>query len=141
MKLHDKRSQYLGIALIVLGLFAVLRLWWLLPTALLAIAGGYFYRQRRQMGRIPEAVQSGLWLVGLAVLFLVDFLFPGILILAGASLLVRGHEAELDQRVQHFVQRFQNRPATNQNMPVPHSPEATNGIHEENDESNKTIRL
>lgn len=141
MKLQDKRARYLGIALIVLGLFAVLRLWWLLPTVLLAIAGGYFYVQRRQMGRITEAVQSGLWLVGLAVLFLVDFLFPGILILAGASLVVRGHEAELDQRIQRLMQRFPNRPAATSNMPVPHPSEAVPGLPAESDESNKTIRL
>ncbi len=139
MKLHDRRTRYLGIALIVLGLFAVFRLWWLLPTMLLATAGGYIYLQRRRMGRIPEAVQSGLWLIGLAVLFLVDFLFPGILILAGASLLVRGHEAELDQRVQYLGQRFY--PSPTPHMPVPSTPETTSGIHDENDQSNKTIRL
>lgn len=108
MRIDYRQSRYLGIALIAIGVFAVLRLWWILPTAILTAAGMYLYMQRRQVGRTNEAVQGGLWLVGLGVLFLINFLFPGVLLLAGASLLLRGREHEVDMRVQHVLARFKN---------------------------------
>jgi len=67
------------------------------------IAGGVAaYIQRRAL-RTSEAVQVGLWGVGLGLLLLVDFLFPGILFLAGVSLLIRGREVGIDAQIQHGI--------------------------------------
>jgi hypothetical protein len=99
---QDKR-RYLGIGLIVLGIFVALNLWGLLPVLILGGLGSYVYTERRKQGRIPAAVQSGLWLVGLATLVALQFVFPGVLILAGASLLIRGREYDVDSRVVDFL--------------------------------------
>lgn len=149
MRIDYKQSRYLGIALIVLGVLAVLGLWGLLPTLVLGAAGVYLYTQRRQIGRIGEAVHGGLWLLGLALLFLVDFVFPGVLLLAGLSLLLRGREHEVDSRVQHFLTHFKsqqrtvNAPPRAQQAPVQSSPVAPT-TPAENDEAastGETIRL
>ncbi len=91
-----KTTVILGTGLIVLGIVMAFGLWGLLPVLGLSAAGVYLYTERRRTGRIGAAVQSGLWLIGLAVLFLVQFVMPGIIILAGLSLLARGRETELD---------------------------------------------
>jgi hypothetical protein len=98
--------RYLGISLIVLGVLALLNWWGLIPVLILGSVGAHLYTQRRLEGRVPMAVQSGLWLIGMALLFMLDFIFPGILLLAGASLLVRGHEHEADRRVVNFMGRL-----------------------------------
>jgi hypothetical protein len=64
------------------------------------------------MGRTIEAVQGGLWGVGLALLFLTGFVWPGLLFLAGASILVRGREQQLDDQVQRLLGRASRRPGT-----------------------------
>ncbi|NJK81655.1 MAG: hypothetical protein HC893_11230 [Chloroflexaceae bacterium] len=100
-----QKATLIGIGLIVLGVVIALDLWALLPVLVLGTLGGYLYRQRRIEGRIGAAVQSGLWLIGLAFLFLIDFVLPGLLILAGTSLVVRGREPEIDRRVTALLAR------------------------------------
>jgi hypothetical protein len=63
------------------------------------------YVQRRNMGRTIEAVQLLVWGGGLGLLFLLDFLWPGILLLAGASLLLRGREFRADEALQTLARR------------------------------------
>lgn len=102
-KLGPTKARYIGIGLIILGVFAALQLWWLLPPLILAGVGAYLYTERRREGRIVAAVQSGLWLFGMAVLFLFHFIIPGILVLAGASLLIRGREQETDRKISNWL--------------------------------------
>lgn len=109
--LTQQQSLYLGIALIIIGVFALIGFWWIIPALVLAGAGVYVYNKNRQDGNVVKAVQGGLWLVGMALLLLlrsVFFFIPfpflaGVLILAGGSLLVRGRESEADKRVQEFL--------------------------------------
>lgn len=114
----NRRSAAIGIGLIVLGVIWWLNLWWLLlPGAL--IAGGVAAYIQRRATRASEAVQIGLWGVGLGLLLLIDFLFPGVLFLAGISILVRGREMEIDTQVQRFVGGLRRPRST------PRSPETT----------------
>ncbi len=106
MNFNRQQNQYVGIALIIFGIFAVLRLWWLVLPLLFVGGGYYLYTQRRATGQINEAVQMGLWGLGLGLLFLADFIFPGVLLLAGASLLLRGNEAKADAWVQNLLPRI-----------------------------------
>jgi hypothetical protein len=116
---HDnRRSAAIGIGLIVLGVIWWLNLWWLLlPGAL--IAGGVAAYIQRRATRAPEAVQVGLWGVGLGLLLLIDFVFPGVLFLAGISILARGREPEIDSRVQRLISGLRRPRATS------HRPETT----------------
>jgi hypothetical protein len=100
---HDnRRSAAIGLGLIVLGFIWWLNLWWLLlPGAL--IAGGVAAYIQRRATRTSEAVQAGLWGIGLGSLLLINFLFPGVLFLAGISILARGRETEIDAQVRRFV--------------------------------------
>ncbi|GAB4433351.1 MAG: hypothetical protein OHK0015_21980 [Chloroflexi bacterium OHK40] len=109
MNLNQKQARYAGIGLIVLGVIAIFNLWWLIPAALLAGGGVAIYQRQRALGRRGEAVQALLWGIGLAVLLLLDFVFPGVLLLGGASLLLRGREGQADDRVQAAVARFGRR--------------------------------
>lgn len=99
MNLNQQQARYAGIALIVLGVVAVFNLWGLLPLALLAGGGYAIYRRQQALGRPNEAIQALLWGVGLAVLMALDAIWPGVLLLGGASLLLRGREAQAEQRV------------------------------------------
>jgi hypothetical protein len=64
------------------------------------------------MGRTVEAVQVGMWGVGLALLFMLGFVWPGVLFLAGASVLMRGREDRVDAYVQEAIARVRRqRPA------------------------------
>ncbi len=116
---HDnRRSAAVGIGLIILGVIWWLNLWWLLLPGALIAGGVAAYIQRRAM-RASEAVQIGLWGVGLGLLLLADFLFPGVLFLAGVSILARGREPKIDAQVQRFVSGLR-RPRA-----APRSPETT----------------
>lgn len=99
MNLNQQQARYAGIALIVLGVVAVFNLWGLIPLALLAGGGYAIYRRQQALGRPNEAIQALLWGVGLAVLMALDAIWPGVLLLGGASLLLRGREAQAEQRV------------------------------------------
>ncbi len=113
MNFNQQQSRMVGIGLIALGVVAIFNLWWIVPVALLAGGGIYLYRQRKQMGRTNEAVQFGFWGLGLAALYLTDLIFPGVLILVGLSLMMRGREQSVEARVQRVLGRFSRRqPAT-----------------------------
>jgi hypothetical protein len=112
VNLNQKQTRIAGIALIALGVVAVFHLWWAIPSVLLAAGGVAIYRRQRALGRTNEAVQGALWGVGLALLLLIDFVFPGVLLIGGASLLLRGRELEADQRVQGMLANIAQRRAT-----------------------------
>jgi hypothetical protein len=112
--INQKQARFAGIALIILGVVAIFDLWGLLPVALLAAGGIYIYRRQHSIGRVNEAVQALLWGTGLAFLLLIDALFPGVLLLGGASLLLRGNEIKADERVQRLltqVRSYRRKPA------------------------------
>lgn len=104
MKKTQPQTYYVGIALVAFGVVTLLNLWWMLPIALFAFIGYRFYTERRNIGQFAEAVQGGLWGFGLAFLWLVG-MWPGLLFLAGASLLARGRENEIDDAVQNALGR------------------------------------
>jgi hypothetical protein len=126
VNLTQQQARYAGFALIALGAVAVFDLWWAIPIALLAGGGVAIYQRQRAIGRTGEAVQALLWGVGLAVLLLVGFIFPGVLLLGGASLLLRGREAQADARVQAVAARFARRraPAVTAAPSAPQAPAA-----------------
>lgn len=138
MNLDRRQAQYIGIGLIAVGVFMALRLWWLLPTLALAGGGVYLYMQRRQQGRINEAVQYGLWGLGLGLLFLLQFVFPGVLVLAGVSLLLRGRERQIDNQVQQLVGRVNSR-RNGKHTPAPPTQVAI--VEEDKPATGETTRL
>lgn len=95
-KLTLNRSHAVGVALLALGMVVIFNLWWALPALILAAVGAYIYVTRRKVGDRVAAVQGLLWLLGMALLFVFDFVFPGILFVAGGSLLARGREVRID---------------------------------------------
>lgn len=109
MNMEKRQTAILGGLLIILGVVWVFNLWWLLPPAVLATAGVAAYVQRRRLGRVAEGVQVALWAIGMAILLLVGFVFPGVLFLAGLSLLTRGREGNIDARIQELVAQVQLR--------------------------------
>lgn len=125
MNVNKQQTWILGIFLIVLGLVLWLNLWWLVLPGILLAGGVLGYRQRRSVGRVNEAVQIGLWGVGLSLLFLLDFFFPGVLLLAGLSILARGREAQIDDRLQRFVGRARVRPSATRSIGVQQVPVTT----------------
>jgi hypothetical protein len=143
MKQTQPQTYYAGVALVAFGVVALLNLWWMLPIAFFAFIGYRFYTERRNTGQFAEAVQGGLWGFGLAFLWLVG-MWPGILLLAGASLLARGRESEIDDAVQNALGRakqswgnrgFRASLSTNPlNVSI-------NKTTEEQPATNKTIRL
>ncbi len=141
MNFNRNQTKFIGILLIALGMFAIFRLWWLLPALLLGGAGVYIYQRQHKAGRMGEAVQGGLWGLGLALLYLIDFIFPGVLLLGGASLLLRGHEQNADVRVQNAITRVRNfraKAAVNTSAPA-----STNVsiVEEEKPATGETVRL
>lgn len=120
MNLNQAQARYAGIVLVLLGIVAIFNLWWMIPAALLAGGGFAIYRRQRVAGRRGEAVQALLWGVGLAVLLLADFIFPGVLLLGGASLLLRGREAQFEDRTLATLARLGRRRApAAQPQPLP----------------------
>ena len=110
MNFNKQPSVALGAFLIGLGLVWWLHLWSLLLPAALLVGGLVAYQQRRRLGRTIEAVQVGLWGVGLALLFMLHFVWPGVLLLAGASVLMRGRETNVDAYVQNALAQARRRP-------------------------------
>ena len=123
MNFNKQPSVAAGVFLIGLGVVWWLHLWALLLPAALLVGGVVAYQQRRRMGRTVEAVQVGLWGVGLALLFMLHFIWPGVLFLAGASILVRGRETNVDAYVQNAISQARRRPTaarptTTQHVPI-----------------------
>jgi hypothetical protein len=130
VNLKKQQSMIAGLALVGLGIVWWLNLWWLVVPGALAAAGVAVYVQRRRVGRTVEAVQSALWGVGLALLFLLDFMFPGIVLLIGLSLLARGREDRIDTWLQGGIERARHRGSairalTTQRVPVSTEPPVT----------------
>jgi hypothetical protein len=121
---NKQPSAALGAFLIGLGVVWWLNLWSLLLPAALLIGGAVAYQQRRRMGRTVEGVQVGLWGIGLALLFMLHFIWPGVLFLAGASVLVRGRETNVDAYVQNALSQARRRPAAIR-TPTQHVPITT----------------
>ncbi|MFN3374260.1 MAG: hypothetical protein ACK44M_11920, partial [Chloroflexus sp.] len=99
MSFQNDQTRLIGLLLVVMGIVAIFKLWWLVPIALLAGGGIAIYRRQRSLGRTNEAVQALLWGVGLALLSLINLVWPGILVLGGVSLLLIGREAAVEQRM------------------------------------------
>ncbi|HEX9371968.1 MAG TPA: hypothetical protein VF897_13220 [Roseiflexaceae bacterium] len=125
MNINKQPTVAAGIFLIALGLVWWLNLWSLLLPAALLIGGVVAYQQRRRMGRTIEAVQIGLWGVGLALLFMLHFVWPGVLFLAGASVLMRGREDRADASIQQTVARMRRARPAAQSTPTQHVPITT----------------
>lgn len=109
MNMNKQSTVVAGAILIGLGVVTLFNLWSLLLPAALVAGGVVAYQQRRSMGRLREGVQVGMWGVGLAVLFLLHFFWPGVLFLAGASVLARGREDRIDTKVQQLITQFGRR--------------------------------
>ena len=124
MNFNRQQSIAVGIFLIVLGLVAWLNLWWLIWPGALVAAGIIGYSQRRRVGRPQEAVHVGLWGIGLALVFLLHF-WVGILFLAGASVLLRGRENQVEEWVERTFRQTRSRPTTIQSYPVQQVPITT----------------
>ena len=125
MNFNKQPSMALGAFLIGLGIVWWLHLWALLLPAALLIGGVVAYQQRRRIGRTVEAVQVGLWGVGLALLFMLHFIWPGVLFLAGASVLVRGRETNVDAYVQNALAQARRRRTSAPASPTQHVPITT----------------
>lgn len=146
--LNQHQARTAGIILITLGVVAIFNLWWLLPAALLAMGGVVVYRRQKLIGQTGQAVQGALWGLGLALLLLLNFLIPGVLLLGGASLLMRGREAEVEARFWATLGRLGRRrtPALNAQPtpPARHAhpaPPVTVEQQEAQRNGNETIRL
>jgi hypothetical protein len=122
---NKQPSVALGAFLIGLGVVWWLHLWSLLLPAALLIGGVVAYQQRRRMGRTIEGVQVGLWGVGLALLFMLHFIWPGVLFLAGASVLMRGRETNVDAYVQNAITQARRRTTAARSTPTQHVPITT----------------
>lgn len=109
MNVNNRQATIAGGFLIALGIVWWLNLWWLLLPASLLIAGAAGYLQRRAVGRNNEALQAGLWGMGLGLLFLFGIVWPGILFLAGGSILLKGREAQAEAFVERAIGRVRGR--------------------------------
>ena len=124
MNLNKQSTVTAGAILIGLGVVVLFNLWSLIFPAALVVGGVIGYQQRRRMGRMNEGVQVGLWGVGLGLLFLLHFFWPGVLFLAGASVLARGREDRIDTYAQRAITQFGQRsrpaarPTATQHVPI-----------------------
>ena len=124
MNLNKQSTVAAGVILIGLGVVVLFNLWSLIFPAALLVGGVVAYQQRRSMGHLNEAVQVGMWGVGLALLFLIHFFWPGVLFLAGASVLARGREGQIDAYAQRLITQFSpraraaTRPTSTQHVPI-----------------------
>ena len=124
MNINKQSTVAAGAILIGLGIVVLFNLWSLIFPAALLVGGVVAYQQRRATGRLNEAVQVGMWGVGLALLFVLHFFWPGVLFLAGASVLARGREDRIDAYVQRLSTQFgprarpAARPTPTQSVPI-----------------------
>ena len=129
MNPNKQQTAMIGVFLVAIGLVMWLNLWWLIAPGALVAGGVLAYRQRRRLGRPVEAVQALLWCSGLALIFLIHF-WLGVLFLAGASLLLRGHELQADAMIQQALtqartRRSASRSITTQQVPISAPPATT----------------
>lgn len=120
--MNRQQNVVVGAFLIGLALVWWLHLGWLVWPGVLAAAGVVAYNQRRKAGRVTEAVQAGLWLLGLSLVFLLHVVFPGIVLLIGASILIRGREQQVDDQIQQLVQNATKPRSTGHSLPTQHVP-------------------
>jgi hypothetical protein len=146
MNLNKQSTVAAGVILIGLGIVVLFNLWSLIFPAALLVGGVAAYQQRRRMGHLNEAVQVGMWGVGLALLFLVHFFWPGVLFLAGASVLARGREGQIDAYAQRLITQFSPRsrptarPTPTQNVPITTSyPQPLTPAAQQRTEAEKTV--
>jgi hypothetical protein len=108
----NQQQKWIGLGLIAFGVLFALNLWWLMPIVLITGLAIFIYTQQRKDGNIGRAVQGGLWLLGLAGIFLLRPFVPVpalFLLLAGVSMLLRGHEEKADNVIQQFWNGFRKR--------------------------------
>ncbi len=132
-------ATLIGGALVGLGLVWALDLWWLvLPGMLLGLAV-WSYRHSHKLGRVEEALQAALWFGGFGLLALTGFVWPGVLILAGMALLLRGREHEVDARLQQIIGDLRGL----LRRPAPGTPSASHSvpIDVDDDQDTTTTRL
>jgi hypothetical protein len=134
MNPNKQQTAVIGAFLIALGLVMWLNLWWLIAPGALVAGGIVGYRQRRSLGRPAEAVQALLWCFGLALVFLTGF-WLGVVVLAGASLLLRGRELQADAMIQQALtqartRRSPSRSITTQQVPISAPPAAPTSDYE-----------
>ncbi|MDZ4722040.1 MAG: hypothetical protein SH847_26565 [Roseiflexaceae bacterium] len=146
MNLNNNKRQtvVMGIFLIALGVVWWLNLWWLLLPAAMIIAGVVGYLQRRSAGRNDEAMQAALWGIGMGLLFLTSFVWPGVLFVAGASILLRGREAQVEANVRHAITRVRSnraRRSSTERVPVETIPATIIPINQSSVSVNDTTRL
>ncbi|GAB4113683.1 MAG: hypothetical protein Fur005_08870 [Roseiflexaceae bacterium] len=107
---NPNRQQIIaGGALIMLGLVWWLNLWSLILPAALIGGGVAAYFQRRSYGRRNEAMQALLWGIGMGLLILLKFVWPGVLFVAGLSILLRGREDQVESAMQLAISRIRRR--------------------------------
>ncbi len=140
--IENRRAMALGGALLGLGLVWALNLWWLLLPASLVAAGVIGYRERRKIGRHDEAIQAGLWGTGLAMIVLLGAWLPGLLILGGTSLLLRGRETAMFDRLLAWVGLLLRRaPAAGRATPAQDVPVTTVEVETMRATTNDTTRF
>ncbi|MEM8529799.1 MAG: hypothetical protein AAGF95_03095 [Chloroflexota bacterium] len=136
MNLSRQQTAAVGIGLITFGVIVWLNLWWLVVPGLLISGGAMAYAQRRSMNRIAEAVQLGLWGVGLG-LFAIPFMpfIAGFFLIGGTSLLIRGREDKADTFVQRLIGRVRRRSSSTptvsvQQVPITQQQTTQQEVHE-----------
>jgi hypothetical protein len=107
MNIPQQRTMYAGIALIVLGVLYITGLASILPAIVLAGGGAFLYTNQRKRGQLDQALIGGLWGVGLALIWFTGAWVPGLLVLGGLTLLMRGREQQTDAKVQRLVVQSQ----------------------------------
>lgn len=141
---NKRQTVVMGTFLIGLGVVWWLNLWWLLLPVAFMIAGVVAYLQRRSAGRNDEALQAALWGVGMGVLFLTSFVWPGILFVAGASILLRGREGQVETTVRRALTRVRSNRgsrSTAERVPVESVPMTIVPITQPGVATNETTRL
>jgi hypothetical protein len=143
MNNNKRQTVVMGAFLITLGVVWWLNLWWLLLPAAMVVAGTVGYLQRRSAGRNDEAIQAALWGIGMGLLFLTSFVWPGILFIAGASILLRGREAQVETSVRHALTRIRPQRANRsaEQVPVESVPMTIVPINQPSVSANETTRL
>jgi hypothetical protein len=139
----NRQTVIMGVFLIALGVVWWLNLWSLLLPAAMIVAGVVGYLQRRSAGRKDEAIQAALWGIGMGLLFLAGFVWPGVLFIAGASILLRGREAQVEASVRQAITRVRPNRASRsaERVPVETTPVTIIPINQSGSSVGDTTRL